>query len=162
MRTASAASSAILTDTSAPVLYGAIEGGVTKFVCAVGHSPTDLLESITVPTTDADPTLASCVRFFREAEARHGRIDAFGINCFGPIELDTDVGAAALAELCLGAGRGLASLASVRFTATVSKVSPAVLPSWRDGLRRSLSCLPITRLARSSRDISGRWWPRSL
>lgn len=72
---------------STPVLYGAVEGGGTKFVCAVGHSPSGLLESITVPTAEAGPTLESCVDFFRAAEVRHGRIAAFGISCFGPIEL---------------------------------------------------------------------------
>jgi fructokinase len=131
-------------------LYGAIEGGGTKFVCAIGHAPYELIEHVTVPTTDAPRTLAACVEFFAAAEKKHGRIAAFGFACFGPlelrrasdryghllstpkpgwsgvdllapfrsafgvpIELDTDVAAAALAEWKLGAGRGLGSLAYI-------------------------------------------------
>jgi len=131
-------------------LYGAIEGGGTKFVCAVGDAPDAILESTTVPTGDAPVTLAACVEFFAAAERTHGRIAAFGFACFGPLELrrdsdryghmrstpkagwsdvdllapfrsafgvpialDTDVGAAALAEWQLGAGRGHGSLAYV-------------------------------------------------
>ena len=44
-------------DSPAPVLHGAIEGGGTKFVCAVGRSPTDLLESVTIATAGAGPAV---------------------------------------------------------------------------------------------------------
>src|SRR5690242_15957113 len=71
----------------AAVLYGAIEGGGTKFVCAVGPSPARFLDSTTIPTSDPVTTLAECVRFFHAAQDRHGRIAAFGFSCFGPIEL---------------------------------------------------------------------------
>ena len=131
-------------------LYGGIEGGGSKFVCAVATSPDGLLESATVPTRDVGTTLAACVQFFEAAEQRHGPIDAFGFACFGPLELrpdasdfgrmlstpkqgwsgaalleplrsafdvpvalDTDVGAAALAEWRLGAGTSVGSLAYV-------------------------------------------------
>ena len=40
-------------------LYGAIEGGGTKFVCAVAEAPDRILDRITIPTTDARTTLAS-------------------------------------------------------------------------------------------------------
>jgi fructokinase len=77
----------MVSDASVPLIYGAIEGGGTKFVCAVGSSPTEILESVTIPTTDAVTTLGSCVSFFRSVEAKRGRIAAFGVSCFGPIEL---------------------------------------------------------------------------
>lgn len=130
--------------------YGGIEGGGTKFVCAVAAAPDRIVERATIPTTDAASTMAECVRFFAAAERKHGPIAAFGFGCFGPIEirkaapdvgrmmatpkpgwagvnvleplhaafrvpveLDTDVGAAALAEWRLGAGRGVGSLAYV-------------------------------------------------
>jgi fructokinase len=69
------------------VLYGAIEGGGTKFVCAIGSSPDNVLDSTVVPTSTPTSTLAACVEFFRAAERRHGSIDAFGFACFGPIDL---------------------------------------------------------------------------
>jgi fructokinase len=132
------------------VLVGAIEGGGTKFICAIGESPGSVLERAIVPTADAGTTLQKCLRFFRAAAGRHGPIAALGIACFGPLQLradahdhgcllptpkpgwsganlvspfrealnvpvavDTDVGAAALGELALGAGQGSGSLAYV-------------------------------------------------
>ncbi|HEX5049348.1 MAG TPA: ROK family protein [Gammaproteobacteria bacterium] len=69
-------------------IYGAIEGGGTKFVCAVATAPDRILERVSVPTAEPPVTLAECVRFFAAAERTHGKIAAFGIGCFGPIELD--------------------------------------------------------------------------
>lgn len=70
-----------------PVLYGAIEGGGTKFVCAVGLSPQEVHESIVLPTSDPQTTLNACVDFLCDAERKLGRIDALGFACFGPIDL---------------------------------------------------------------------------
>lgn len=69
------------------MLFGAIEGGGTKFVCAVGASANKIYESTTFPTTDPQSTLASCVDFFVCAEEKFGRIDVFGWGCFGPLDL---------------------------------------------------------------------------
>ncbi|MEO8307335.1 MAG: ROK family protein [Pseudomonadota bacterium] len=71
-------------------LFGAIEGGGTKFVCAVGTSPTSLLECASVPTTNAADTLDACLRFFEVAQRNHGEIAALGFACFGPLELRPD------------------------------------------------------------------------
>jgi fructokinase len=71
-------------------LFGAVEGGGTKFVCAIGRSPLELLERVTVPTTDARTTLEACADFFVGAGQRHGQIEALGFGCFGPIELRTE------------------------------------------------------------------------
>jgi fructokinase len=69
------------------VLYGAIEGGGTKFVCAVGISPQEVHESVVVPTSDPQTTLAACVEFFGTAARKFGAIDALGFACFGPLDL---------------------------------------------------------------------------
>jgi fructokinase len=135
---------------SRPILYGGIEGGGTKFICALGTDEAVLLESTSIPTTDPAGTLAACTAFFQQMRGRHGPIAALGMGCFGPLQLlqdapgfghlldtpkpgwsgvdvvaplasalavpvalDTDVGAAALAEAQLGAGRGLHSLAYI-------------------------------------------------
>ena len=71
-------------------LYGGIEGGGTKFVCALGRSPDDILESVSLPTTTPPETLAQCVEFFATAQGRHGAMTALGFSCFGPIELRRD------------------------------------------------------------------------
>lgn len=71
-------------------LVGAIEGGGTKFICAVAESPTTLIERRVIPTTDAGVTLGACLQFFRDAGARHGRLTALGMACFGPLQLRHD------------------------------------------------------------------------
>jgi fructokinase len=71
-------------------MYGGIEGGGTKFVCAVASAPDRILERATFPTADPTSTLGECVRFFASAQQRHGRISAFGFSCFGPVELRQD------------------------------------------------------------------------
>ncbi len=70
-------------------LFGGIEAGGTKFVCAVGTGPDDIRAEIRFPTTaDAQETLGQAVAFFQEQEARHGRLDALGVASFGPVDPD--------------------------------------------------------------------------
>ncbi|MEI9952876.1 MAG: ROK family protein [Pseudomonadota bacterium] len=64
-------------------LYGAIEAGGTKFVCAIGTGPADLRAQARFPTTSPEETLGQCLEFFRSQP----KIDALGVGCFGPIEL---------------------------------------------------------------------------
>lgn len=68
-------------------LYGAIEAGGTKFVCAVGSARGGTVRTATVPTRDPDATFADVAAFFREA-AELGPIAALGIGSFGPVDLD--------------------------------------------------------------------------
>ena len=74
-------------DSAVPALYGAVEGGGTRFVCAVGSSPSDILDSISIPTTDPAATLAGCLAFLLQAQQRHGPLAALGVGCFGPLGL---------------------------------------------------------------------------
>jgi len=63
-------------------LYGAIEAGGTKFVCAIGSNPEDL-ELYEFPTTAPQQTIDRAAAFFR------GRpLAAIGIGSFGPIDPD--------------------------------------------------------------------------
>jgi fructokinase len=67
------------------VIFGAIEGGGTKFICALATAPepSAIVESARIDTSDAERTLAEVAAFFR------GRgVEALGIAHFGPIELD--------------------------------------------------------------------------
>lgn len=64
-------------------LYGAIEAGGTKFVCAVGTGPEDLRAQARFPTTTPAETLGKCLDFFRAQP----KLDALGVGCFGPLEL---------------------------------------------------------------------------
>lgn len=66
-------------------LYGGIEGGGTKFVCAVGRGPDDLVAEVRFPTSGPQETIAQAVRFFREQQADEP-LAAIGIASFGPID----------------------------------------------------------------------------
>lgn len=114
-------------------MFGAIEAGGTKFICAYGHTHQDLKISKPIPTTDPEQTLDRVADFFASAA-----LERLGIACFGPLDiaagriakltpklawrdypivaaletrlrtiavLDTDVNAAALAETIWGAGQ---------------------------------------------------------
>lgn len=67
-------------------VYGGIEAGGTKFVCAVGTGPDDLREELRFPTTSPEECIGKSVAFFREMAAKHGGLDAVGIASFGPLD----------------------------------------------------------------------------
>jgi fructokinase len=67
-------------------LWGAIEAGGTKFVCAVGTGPDDLHE-VRFPTTTPAETMGRALEFFREQHGRQ-RLSAIGIGSFGPVDPD--------------------------------------------------------------------------
>ncbi|MAG37248.1 MAG: fructokinase [Dehalococcoidia bacterium] len=70
-------------------LYGAVEGGGTKFVCAVGGGPDDRLATVRIPTTTPAATLPQIHQFLLDSAAQAGHsLTAIGIATFGPIELD--------------------------------------------------------------------------
>ena len=51
-------------------LIGCLEGGGTKFVCAVGTSPEDIREEIRFPTTTPDETIDRSIVFFKKHKVR--------------------------------------------------------------------------------------------
>lgn len=67
------------------VLYGGIEAGGTKFVCAVGTGPDDLRET-RLPTTTPSETIDRAIAFFH-AQLQRAPIAALGIASFGPIDI---------------------------------------------------------------------------
>lgn len=64
-------------------LFGAIEAGGTKFVCAVGTADGEIKEKISIPTTTPEETMPKVIAFFQQ----HA-IEAIGIGSFGPIDVD--------------------------------------------------------------------------
>jgi fructokinase len=70
-------------------LFASIEAGGTKFMCAVGTGPNDLLASARIDTRSPEETLPEVMSFFTEAAQRHGALSAFGIGSFGPVDPDT-------------------------------------------------------------------------
>ena len=65
------------------MLYGALEAGGTKMVCAVGNENGEILDRVSIPTRTPEETLPQIAEYFRVKS-----IAALGIGCFGPIDLD--------------------------------------------------------------------------
>ena len=64
-------------------LYGALEAGGTKMVCALGDENGNILERISIPTRTPAETMGPMIDFFRSKGIR-----ALGIGCFGPVDLN--------------------------------------------------------------------------
>lgn len=65
------------------MLFGALEAGGTKMVCAIGNENGEILDRISIPTVTPEETLPKLVEYFKGKE-----IVALGIGCFGPIDLN--------------------------------------------------------------------------
>jgi fructokinase len=64
-------------------LYGGVEAGGTKFVCAVGDESATIHASTRIRTTSPMETLAQVIAFFRTYA-----VHSIGLATFGPIDLD--------------------------------------------------------------------------
>jgi fructokinase len=64
-------------------LFGGIEAGGTKFVCAVGSGPHDLRVAAPFPTTTPAATITRAIEFFQQQSEP---IAAIGIGAFGPVD----------------------------------------------------------------------------
>ena len=64
-------------------LYGAIEAGGTKFVCAVCDEDLNIIKRVKIPTTVPAETMTEVFKFFTE-----NPVSAMGIGSFGPIDIN--------------------------------------------------------------------------
>lgn len=131
-------------------LFGGIEAGGTKFVCAIGDATGRVIAEVRFPTRDPVAIFREVFDFFHAAQTKHGELESFGIASFGPlninprstgygrvtstpkpgwsdfdirgvvarefgkpVEINTDVNAAGLAEARWGNGVGLPTLVYV-------------------------------------------------
>ncbi len=69
-------------------LFGGIEAGGTKFVCAVGTGPDDIHAEVRFPTTTPAETIGRAVEFFRGQDL--AALQAIGIASFGPVDLNPE------------------------------------------------------------------------
>jgi fructokinase len=124
-------------------LFGAIEAGGTKFLCALGENPAEPRDILRIATSKTNPldTMREVIRYFEDRET----VAAIGIASFGPLRLregrigatpkdawkeypiqqavewglglptvlETDVNAAAVGEAVAGAGLGIDDFAYV-------------------------------------------------
>jgi fructokinase len=72
-------------------VYGGIEAGGTKFICAVGTGPADLFVK-QFKTTTPQNTIDEVVNFFKHytMEEANRRLVAIGIASFGPLDLNKE------------------------------------------------------------------------
>ena len=70
--------------------FAGIEAGGTKFVCAVGTGPDDILAKTSFSTSTPQQTIEKTVEFFHEQERMYGKITAIGIASFGPLDPNPD------------------------------------------------------------------------
>lgn len=68
-----------------PKLYGSLEAGGTKFVCAIGDENFQVVEKTQFPTTTPHETIELTVEFFKRYE---DDLQGIAIGSFGPIDID--------------------------------------------------------------------------
>jgi fructokinase len=66
-------------------VYGGIEAGGTKFVCAAGTGPGNIVNKMVIPTTLPKETLNKAIWFFQQVKAP---LAGVGVASFGPLDLD--------------------------------------------------------------------------
>jgi fructokinase len=68
-------------------LYGGIEGGGTKFICAVGTDFNNIHTEARFQTTTPKETLGDVIDFFQQQNV-FGKLASIGCACFGPLDLN--------------------------------------------------------------------------
>lgn len=63
--------------------YGGIEAGGTKFVVAVSDENQHIIKQERIVTTTPSETMPQVIAFFKQYP-----VDAIGVGCFGPIDID--------------------------------------------------------------------------
>ena len=71
--------------TTLPRLYGGLEAGGTKMVCATGYADGTIADRFSFPTTTPDETTKRIADYFRDKD-----ICALGIGSFGPVDVNPD------------------------------------------------------------------------
>lgn len=67
------------------MIFGALEAGGTKMVCAIGDEKGNLTDRCTFPTETPEITMPQMIAYFKKFN-----IEALGIGTFGPADLNPD------------------------------------------------------------------------
>ncbi|WP_303973879.1 fructokinase ScrK [Streptococcus merionis] len=67
-------------------LYGSLEAGGTKFICAVGNEDFEIVEKVQFPTATPTEAIAQTIAFFKQFD----NLAALAIGTFGPADIDPD------------------------------------------------------------------------
>jgi fructokinase len=68
-------------------VYGGVEAGGTRFVCAIGSSPDSLKAEASFATTTPKETIDRTIAFFQQYRGREP-LSAVGVGSFGPVDLN--------------------------------------------------------------------------
>ncbi len=71
--------------TRLPKLYGGLEAGGTKMICALGYADGTIIDRKSFATTAPDETIPKVIEYFKDKD-----ICALGIGSFGPVDVDPD------------------------------------------------------------------------
>ena len=64
-------------------VFGAIEAGGTKFVCAIGDKDLNIIDRVSIKTTIPEETMNQVFKFFDKYN-----LLSIGIGSFGPIDIN--------------------------------------------------------------------------
>ena len=67
------------------MLFGGIEMGGTKMVCAIVDDNNKIIDKCTIKTTTPEETLSNLVEYFKDKD-----IASLGLASFGPVDLNTN------------------------------------------------------------------------
>ncbi len=67
------------------MMYGALEAGGTKMVCAIGDETGRIIERISIPTRTPEETIPEIMNYFKSKD-----IVALGIGAFGPVDVNKE------------------------------------------------------------------------
>ncbi|MBQ3447669.1 MAG: ROK family protein [Synergistaceae bacterium] len=72
------------------MLYGALEAGGTKMICATGNEDGQILDQVSIPTGTPEETMPQIIEYFRaklDVPEGEEKIQAIGVACFGPVDV---------------------------------------------------------------------------
>ncbi|MDT2674915.1 fructokinase ScrK [Enterococcus dongliensis] len=69
------------------MVFGAIEAGGTKFVCAIGDEKLTVEKRVSFPTTTPEETMNLVIDFFKDYQSE---LESIGVGSFGPIDIHRD------------------------------------------------------------------------
>lgn len=71
--------------TKSKKIYGALETGGTKMVCAIGYADGTIIDRESIPTTTPSETIPKIIEYFKDKG-----ICALGIGAFGPVDVNPE------------------------------------------------------------------------
>ena len=137
-----------------PPIFGALEAGGTKMVCAAATAQGQILDRLTIPTRTPQETIPELLAFFRDKD-----LSALGVGSFGPLELDPrspDYGVIQGCELLAPSVGGKMALATEYATQQTSLLS-LMEALEEEGMLDQVDAIHLDDLSFIAMDYGGRF-----